>query len=385
MVDEKNEKKINYFTNLIFFVVLVLFVVVRICAHYNLFSFLGECGAFLLSFVTQVGIIFLLPVFLLKIFSKSKSKEVFSYCGYRKVSVKVVILSVALGAVVFFLNVYISNFFQTIIAMFGYKHNSGGSSAIGLTWWGLLLNLFCTAVLPAICEETLCRGIVLNGNAMLGLKKSVLISGLLFGLLHLNIEQFFYATLIGFLLGYLFWGCGSIVPGMIVHFMNNAISVLLHFFEKKGWAIGNIFSSISDFVVKNNMLGLLVLMLVLILLGYFAFYLVRKMFEETFKASFVKNEKAFAKYAIRQTYFKQIENIKNTGESGDLSREINALDNNAIEKYTDSNFEKLIEQASKFSVYPKTIKMDPRAKIFLIGSIVLSAIVTILTFIWGLL
>lgn len=229
----EEEKKINFYTNIIYFFVLVGLIVVRVCANYGLFSFLGTYGSYILSIFTQIGLIALVPVVVFKFLTKSKFKDCIKFCNYKKISFKAVVVSVFLGLVVFFLNVYVSNFFNSLIALFGYKHNASGSS-IPPTWWGLLLSLICTAVLPAICEETLHRGLLLNGNSMLGIKKSVLISGFLFGLLHLNIEQFFYATLIGMFLAYLCWGCSSIYPCIIVHFMNNAMSVFLSFARAKG-------------------------------------------------------------------------------------------------------------------------------------------------------
>lgn len=383
-MNEKLEKRVNTLTNMIFFIVVVLFVGMRICSHYGLFSFLGEYGSYILGLVTQVGLIFFLPIFLLKVLTRSKTKEVFIFSNYRKVGAKIVFLAIVLGAVVFFLNVYVSNFFNNIIERFGYKHTSSTSN-IDSTWWGLLLNLVFTAVLPAICEETLCRGILLNGNSMAGIRKSILISGVLFGLLHLNIEQFFYATLIGLFLAYLCWGCGSIVPCVIVHFMNNALSVCFAFANAKGWVIGSLFDRIANLVSKSGFFGFAIFFLCLSFMFYFAFYLAKIMFIETFKTSFVDNEKEFAKYSLRENYFRQIENIKNGENVSDLSREIEVLDSDVIQNFTDKHYEKIIRHAAIIEGNQKKIQMDNKSKIFLVGAIVLSAIVTILTFIWGLL
>ena len=48
-MNEKIEKRINLLTNIIFFVVVVLFVGMRVCSHDGLFSFLGEYGSYFLS------------------------------------------------------------------------------------------------------------------------------------------------------------------------------------------------------------------------------------------------------------------------------------------------------------------------------------------------
>lgn len=379
MVNEKIERRVNYLSNLTFFIVLLVFVVIRICAYYGLFSFLGEYGSYYLSIFTQVGIIFLLPITLLKFLSKSKTKEVFGFCCYRKVSFKIIVASLILGIVIFFLNVYVSNFFNNLIAALGYKHSSGGGAPT--TWLGFGLSVLCTALLPAVCEETLTRGIVLNGNAMMGMKNSVLISGLLFGLLHLNIEQFFYATIIGVFLGYLCWGTSSIIPGMIVHFVNNFLSVFLGFAANKGWGIGGIFDAISDFIYNNRILGFALLLLCLLLLAYIAFYIMRYMTKETLKKDFKDRQKEFANFAVRQRYFQSIENIKNG------VTEVESLDENIDEKdfgkFVDNNLEEIVETAVKMQPQTKPIKMSTASKILLIGSIVLSTVITVLTFVWG--
>ena len=378
---EKIEQKVNFYTNLTFFIVVVLFVGVRICAYYNLFSFMGKHASYYLSLIVQIGLIFLFPVFFLGKISKSKTKEVFQFSCYKKTSWKILLAAVFLGAIVFFLNVYVSNFFNTLIGFFGYKHqaaSSGGSA----TWLSFVLDLACTAVLPAICEETLNRGIMLNGSSMLGMKKSVLLTGLLFGLLHMNIEQFFYATLIGFLLGYLCWGCGSIFPCMVVHFMNNALSVFFSFAAKRDWAIGNIFTKFGNFIAQNSILGLFIFMLLLILLVYVGFTLIRYMIAQTVKNRFAQRQTEFAKFAMRETYLKEIEALKN-GEQIDTSANMIPADEQEFMRYVENNIEKIVENATK--IEPPTVKMTTKSKIFLYGSIILSAAMTVLTFIWGIL
>lgn len=375
-------KKVSFYTNLIYFVVVIGFVIIRICANLGLFQFMGAYGSYYMSLITQIGLIFLLPLILFKILNKSTVKNTFKFFSYKKVSFKTIILSIILGAVVFFLNVYVSNFFNSIIALFGYKHTPA-TSALPATWWVLLLNLLCTAVLPAICEETLHRGMLLKGNSSFGMKKSILISGLLFGLLHLNIEQFFYASIIGFFLGYLCWCCSSIYPCMIVHFMNNGISVFLSFASAKGWAIGNIFTNISKFLLQNPVLGFVMFILVLGLLVWIGFELTRLLVKDSFNYNFGKRQKELTSMAIRESYFQQIEDIKTSS----VHKPIYSAKDNMIVIEANEFLDFINKNANK--IFPKTDfqkpKMDTKTKIFLIGSVVLSAAITIMTFIWGLL
>ena len=383
----KQEKCVNFYTNMIYFLVMVCLVVMRICGHYNLFSFLGRQASFYVSLFTQIGLILLLPLALLKIFTKSRTGDVVKFCCYKKVSYKVILASFALGMIVFFLNVYVSNFFNSIISLFGYKHvSSGGGNA---TWWGLILSIIGTAILPAYCEETLHRGMLLNGNSMVGMMKSIVISGVLFGLLHLNIEQFFYATIIGLFLGYICWGCCSIWPCIIVHFMNNFLSVLLSFAAKKGWAIGNFFDSLADYVMSNKILGIALFILLLALLVFVAFELVKFMLRETFKYNFVGKQQELANMAIKETYLQSVEDLKNDKMVDEnispieLSAKI--IDEKEFMSFVNDNLEEIIKNSVSQMEKEDKFKMDTKSKIFMWGTIALGAIVTFMTFIWGIL
>lgn len=381
---QNTENKVNFYTNSIYFLVMLCLVAMRVCSYFGVFSFLGEYGSYYLSIFTQIGIILLLPTLLLKIFTRSKTKDVVKFCCYKKVSYKVVLVSIVLGAVVFFLNVYVSSFFNSIISLFGYKHTSSGTADTSVL--GLFLSLICTAVLPAICEETLHRGILLNGNSMLGMGKSILISGVLFGLLHLNIEQFFYATIIGLCLGYLCWGCSSIWPCIIVHFMNNALSVLLSFANAKGWAIGRIFENISVFVSGNKILGVVFFILLLCLLVYIAIELVKYLLRETFRYNFDGKHKELTSLAIREAYFRSVENIKKSGENSDKSSlETMVIDEREFLQFVNENLEMIIKKSIAQYQQEEKFKMDSKSEIFLCGSFILGIIITILTFIWGIL
>ncbi|MBP3431863.1 MAG: CPBP family intramembrane metalloprotease [Clostridia bacterium] len=373
---------------MIYFVVVALFVVLRICSNFGVFEFLGDFASSILGIVTQVGLIFLLPFFLFKSLNKMSVKETCKFFSFKKVSIKTVLVSIVLGVVVFCLNVYVSSFFNGIIQMFGYTP-AAHSSSVSKEWWGLLLNLFVSAVLPAICEESLHRGMLLKGNSALGMKKSILLSGLLFGLLHLNIEQFFYAAIIGFFLGYLCWSCNSIYPCIIIHFMNNAISVFLSFASANGCAIGNIFTEVSKFLIQSQFLGLVMFLLVLGLLVVFAIDLTKLLMKDSFDYNFGKKQKELANMAVRENFFKQIDDIKNDTASDPLySAEKNVLYIDLAEfmQYVNKSMEIVkSKQEEEEKLHPEVEdkNIDLKIKILKYGSIALSAIVTIMTFIWG--
>ena len=88
--------------------------------------------------------------------------------------------------------------------------------------------LFFMAVVPACCEEAMFRGVVYGGYRKHGDKfAAVLLSGFLFGIMHMNLNQALYAFAIGVLLALLFEATDSIWPTMLFHFVYNAQSCCL--------------------------------------------------------------------------------------------------------------------------------------------------------------
>ncbi|WP_343210399.1 type II CAAX endopeptidase family protein [Anaerolentibacter hominis] len=96
----------------------------------------------------------------------------------------------------------------------------GGNSAI--------ISVLVIALIPAIVEEVIFRGVLYNGGYRhAGILKGALMSGLVFGLLHLNLNQFSYAFLLGFVFCILIEATGSLFSSMIAHFLINGSSVML--------------------------------------------------------------------------------------------------------------------------------------------------------------
>ena len=89
---------------------------------------------------------------------------------------------------------------------------------------GLLL----VAATPALCEEVLFRGVVLRGLATrLTPVGAIVITGVLFGMFHLNVWKLLPTTLLGIALSWVALESRSLVTSMIVHFLNNGMLVAL--------------------------------------------------------------------------------------------------------------------------------------------------------------
>lgn len=102
-----------------------------------------------------------------------------------------------------------------------YVMNNGLKFAIGI---------IAMAVLPAICEELLFRGLILKGvQSKFGAHASILITAAMFTLLHGSLQQTVYQFILGILLGYAMYYGRSIVYPILLHFVNNFVVVLSSF------------------------------------------------------------------------------------------------------------------------------------------------------------
>jgi ABC-2 type transport system permease protein/sodium transport system permease protein len=101
----------------------------------------------------------------------------------------------------------------------------------------LVFVLFVFAITPAVCEEFFFRGFVLGSLNRLSTVMAVVVSSLLFGLMHvltsnvLMVERFLPTALIGVLLAVIALRTGSIWPGMIFHAIHNGLQFTLNHFR----------------------------------------------------------------------------------------------------------------------------------------------------------
>ncbi len=93
---------------------------------------------------------------------------------------------------------------------------------------GWAIVLLCAAVLPALCEEVLCRGTLLSGlRRSVGDAGGVLLSAFLFATLHLSPYRFLPQFALGVALAVLTVRARSLLPGMLLHAGHNAGVLLL--------------------------------------------------------------------------------------------------------------------------------------------------------------
>ena len=100
----------------------------------------------------------------------------------------------------------------------------------------MILNLFLIAVLPAVGEELIFRGVFqkIFYNLFRSGHLAIWFSAILFSTLHFQFFGFIPRLILGLVFGYLFFWSGSLWMPVISHFVNNAFPVLLSYIQDNG-------------------------------------------------------------------------------------------------------------------------------------------------------
>lgn len=200
-----------------YFLIILIIEVLGPYALRPIYSFIGLTDTRLLLLLNHL-ILFLVPAIIYLIVTKSSFKETLRL---NKLHWQDILLIILLGFIV----QPVMTFFSLIAAFF--FNNDVGSfvSEIAYTPYVLLLGL--VALLPAITEEITIRGVVLSGYNNKNKYVAAAITGLFFGILHLDPQQFLYATVLGFIFALVVRITNSIYASMIIHFIVNGTSVTL--------------------------------------------------------------------------------------------------------------------------------------------------------------
>jgi membrane protease YdiL (CAAX protease family) len=103
-----------------------------------------------------------------------------------------------------------------------------GKLILSDTFWLMLLNLIMIAVLPAIGEELIFRGVFqkIFYRFFRSGHPAIWLTSFLFSALHFQFFGFIPRFILGLVFGYLFFWSGTLWFPVIAHFINNAVAVL---------------------------------------------------------------------------------------------------------------------------------------------------------------
>ncbi|HEY0744547.1 MAG TPA: CPBP family intramembrane glutamic endopeptidase [Chryseosolibacter sp.] len=104
------------------------------------------------------------------------------------------------------------------------------------SWWEFMIAVLVIAVLPAIGEELVFRGLIQNElyKATKNIHVSIWFAAILFSTIHFQFFGFVPRMLLGALFGYLYYWSGSLSLAILAHFVNNGASLLALYLYQKG-------------------------------------------------------------------------------------------------------------------------------------------------------
>lgn len=345
-------KKI-FIINLIYYLCMLGVASIFVLGYFGIIT-----NSFLSTFLIQGVVMFAVPVILYSLLITKSAKQTFNDFGFKKISLTILLCSIALGFVMFFINNYVADIFFTILSILGYDNSINVSLSVNSVGIEFLL----TALVPGFCEEVLHRGLFMRGSKKQGYTRyGLLFSSILFGLMHLNVQQFFYAMILGGLMGIVVLVADSIYPAMIIHFMNNALSIYFSYGVEYNWPFADLKYNIENAIFSTNIFLSIAITTGLILLLLVVYKILLQI---------------ISKDKHKQTALILAKDLKM--EEMSYVEMQNKLD----------EIEIVLEQTSPKENF--SIKNDGKPlmfvdKIFLYSSIILGSLITICSFIWGIL
>lgn len=170
-------------------------------------------------------LLILAPVFLVGFIMKVDFK---SALRLNKISLKHILL-IMLMALVLIPVIFASNLLMVVL-LNTFDKMSVQSIPSASNGSELALYLFIISISAGICEEFFFRGMVLNAyEKYFNRNVGIVLSAILFGIFHYNLQNLFGPIILGLVFGYLVTVTGSIWAGVIAHATNNGVAVVSSF------------------------------------------------------------------------------------------------------------------------------------------------------------
>lgn len=174
--------------------------------------------------------------------------------AFKKFKPKYLIIALLLTFGALFSLSWINEAFASLLKnLFGYEAPSTVLPKDNAFDFILCFTFIC--VFPAFFEECIFRGLLLNGCKRLGDWFAVVTIGVLFSLYHKSPMQTVYQFILGGIYALLVIKSGSIIPSMIMHFINNLYIIIVYFVTDGNYAFSNAANIILTVVGTACLLG----------------------------------------------------------------------------------------------------------------------------------
>lgn len=171
-----------------------------------------------------VGLASILTLLIFFVASAAKGKSFTNDYAIKKISLKHIGLSIAVTLTGYMLSLGINGTFDMAA-----KDPKGAEAVAGLVMnMNFPITLFIIGLVVPFVEEIVFRGAIMrNLKRHMPIAAVLVIQAALFGLYHMNLVQGFMAFFLGLNIGLAVYFSGSLWAGILIHALNNSISVIL--------------------------------------------------------------------------------------------------------------------------------------------------------------
>lgn len=213
------------------FPVIAVFAVIPTYVYVIFSSILGlpisESGEYIFTFaVPQIlyPVFTLIAAFFMIGFSGKTKQQLIKFNDPPAVDV---LLSLGIFLGMGTVGTYLSDFLTQIIIMLGVPvPDMSEYIAMPKNTWEFALYTISIAIMPAICEEVIFRGIICGIFKSYNKTAAIVFSTIAFSLVHSTVQQIPFAFIMGLFLSYLYVKYDSLIPCILLHFLNNFVSCI---------------------------------------------------------------------------------------------------------------------------------------------------------------
>lgn len=238
-------------------------------------------------------ITFILPAIIYLIITKQSIKDVLKLNKlYFKDALLIILLAFVCQPIMTFFSLISQFFFE----------NEIGNFVTEIVASPYIILLLLIAVLPAITEEITIRGVVLSGYEDKNIYLAASITGLLFGIMHLDPQQFLYAAVLGFILALVVRITNSIFASALIHFLINGTSITLQKLLSLIQDNALVMEQVSEVSIRNLAISEKIFMaifygLIALAFGVAAYFIIRKLAELNIRRGIISRDELSIKYS----------------------------------------------------------------------------------------
>lgn len=142
---------------------------------------------------------------------------------FQKVGARTLAMLCTIGIAFSLMSNYVVSLVNNAFGLFGITNNQGGLNTSEPM--PVLLYYLTVAILPALAEEFAFRGVIMGTLKPYSRALALVVSSTAFALMHGNFVQLPFTFCCGLVFGYVDLITGSLLPSIIIHFLNNGLSV----------------------------------------------------------------------------------------------------------------------------------------------------------------